>query len=110
MKLESLKIKKTYSSSGIVYGKLWGGGKGTYPAQNLGPHNSKEELLEEAKKLLYDNLLDDGMGFEQLLGATLRITTLETVIINGKEYYRETSEIEVIGDTPHELTKEFLSI
>jgi len=45
-----------------------------------------------------------------LLGATLRITTLETVIINGKEYYRETSEIEVIGDTPHELTKEFLSI
>lgn len=79
-------IKKTYSSTGFVYGKLWGGGEGAYPAVELRDYTSFSKLLKDARLRLSDGSLDSGMGYEKLLGALLTIKTEEKVVIGDKTY------------------------
>jgi len=88
---------KTFKTTGVVYGKLWGGGFGAYPAEKL-YNNEKGELLKEAKKLLKTGGLDSGMGYEYLKGALLEIEEIETIEIKGKEYQRSEYSLEYIGD------------
>jgi len=84
-------------SEGIVFGNYWGGGRGSYAAIKLSA-NTKEELLEQANKGLDDGSLDAGMGYESLIGALLNITKITTIIIKGKSFVNEESELEFIGD------------
>ena len=88
---------KTYTSSGIVYGKTWGGGFGGYEARKLEAKTYKG-LLNEAKKELKTGGLDGGMGFEYLKGALLTIKTTDTILIKGKEYINNEYDSEFIGD------------
>lgn len=94
---------KKYTSRGVVFGNLWGSGKGSYPAQNLSAM-SKQKLISEAKKMLADGTLDAGMGFESLYGAYLVIKITDTKIIKGKEYVHDDYDEVIIGNlTPKEI-------
>ncbi|KKN26581.1 hypothetical protein LCGC14_0873190 [marine sediment metagenome] len=46
-----MKTTENFTSKGLVYGSLWGGGKGTYPAINL-EGKTKKELIEKSVQLL----------------------------------------------------------
>ena len=88
---------KEYRSKGFVYGRLWGGREGSYPARRLNRH-TKIGLLAEAKKALKVGWLDSGMGYEYLFGALLEIEEIETIEVNNKEYTRSEYETVFIGD------------
>ena len=94
------KYKIRYESTGLVYGNYWGGGQGAYAARRL-KAATKEELLKQAKEGL-DGSLDDGMGYESLIGTILHITKITTTDIDGKEFVNKEYETEFIG----ELTEE----
>ena len=95
----------TFESTGFVYGLLWGGGSGAYPARKL-TANTKKELLEKANAGL-DGSLDSGMGYESLQGAILEIKKITTLLIKGKEYVNYQTETEFIGNLT-EKNKDFL--
>ena len=86
----------TYTSTGTVFGKLWGGGAAAYPAIDL-KNKTKKGLLQEANQLLKTGGLDSGMGFEELIGAVLYIEAIETIVQNGKEYTRSSHTMHTIG-------------
>ena len=88
---------KQYTSTGLVYGNYWGGGRGAYKAEPLSA-DSREQLLEKAKEGIVEGWLDKGMGFESLLGAVLNVVETEMVTKNGKEYSRSELEVELVGD------------
>ena len=86
----------TYKATGLVLGNTWGGGRATYDTVPL-QSDTKEELLAEANRLLIKNALDNGMGFESLVGAVLSVTKRTIIEVEGDEYINEKYEIEVIG-------------
>ena len=90
-------MSKEYIASGLVYGKLWGGGFGAYESREVRAI-TKAKLLSQAKKDLKSGALDSGMGFEYLKGALLNIKEVETINIKGKEYTRADYIDEFIGD------------
>jgi len=94
-----------FESTGLVYGYLWGGGEGAYPARKL-EANKKEDLLKLANEGL-DGSLDSGMGYESLIGAILEIKTITTVHIKGKPFINKETDIEFIGELT-EKQQEFL--
>ena len=85
-----------FTSTGLVFGNYWGGGKGAYSAVRLSD-NTKEGLLKKASEGL-DGSLDAGMGYESLIGALLNITKTTTIVVDGKEFKNEEMESEFIGD------------
>lgn len=108
MEKELLKDKTTfrYVASGLVYGRYWSGGEGSYKAKNL-ENNSKRKLLEEAKEKVKSGALDSGMGYETVLGAILELTTIATIMIGGKEFTHKDSEIVFVGELT-ETQQDFL--
>lgn len=98
-------METTFKSTGLVYGNFWGGGSGAYQAKKL-TGKTKEEIIEKAIEGL-DGSLDDGMGFQRLLGALLCITKISTTEINGKEFVNEESETEFVGEL-NEKEQDFL--
>ena len=88
---------KTYKSNGLVYGNYWGGGAGSYQAENLEGKTFKS-IIKQAEEGIANGSLDAGMGFESLKGALLEIETIETIEKNGKEYTNIESELQFIGD------------
>jgi len=97
---------KNYIANGVVYGKLWGGGYGAYPARKI-EAKTKTELLKKAKTDLKSGSLDSGMGFEYLKGAILIIKEIESIIVKGKEFKNSEYIEEFIGDLT-EKEKDFL--
>jgi len=91
-----MKKRVSYTATGLVLGNTWGGGRGTYATVSL-QADTKEELLAEANRLLVDNRLDNGMGFESLVGAVLSVTKQTSIEFEGDEYINDKYEIEVIG-------------
>ena len=90
--------KKTisFSSTGLVFGNYWGGGRGAYSAKPLRAE-TESELIQQAKKGL-DGSLDAGMGYESLIGALLKITKTTTVVIDRKKFVNTEERITFIGD------------
>ena len=90
-----MKKKITYKSTGVVYGRFWGGGEGIGIAREL-EADTKKELLEKAKKGL-NGMLDSGMGFEKLLGALLLIQKTTEIYIDNKLYRNHQYQQRFIG-------------
>lgn len=88
---------KTYKAKGIVWGKYWGSGEGGYASEPL-EANTKQGLLKQANKMLKDGSLDSGMGYESLIGAVLKVETIETITQNNKEYVNTEYDFVIIGD------------
>ena len=97
---------KNYKITGVVYGKLWGGGAGAYPSEEL-QGNDLTKLMTEAKKLLKTGGLDSGMGYERLTGAYLTVETKTKKTIAGKDFFNTEYDDLFIGDLTQE-EKDFL--
>lgn len=99
-------IKHHYSTSkGVVIGKLWGGGIGSYTARNYKADTLKE-LKEKVQKAFELGSLDNGCGFERLLAAGVVIEDEATININDQLFTSSTYENYIIGDT--DLFQEFV--
>ena len=94
-------MKRYYRISGFVYGRLWSGGKGAYKAEQYEGKNLKA-LMIEIKRDLKSGALNGGMGFESLIGAILKIETIETINRKGKEFHNSEYCIEFIGSLTEE--------
>ena len=97
---------KNYIAKGLVLGKVWGGGFGSYTSREV-IGKTKAELLAKAKVDLKSGALDSGMGFEFLKGAVLDIEEIETIKYKGKEFKRSEYITEFIGDLSRK-EKDFL--
>jgi len=97
-----------YEAIGEVYGKAWGGSYGLYPAEKV-EAESLEELRKEIENGIKEGWLDSGFGFEYLKGAIMEIITIETRIIDGKEFVHKDFSIEVFGEVPEEALKKWLN-
>lgn len=97
--------KVKYQSTGVVYGRYWGGGEGAYRATPM-YGATKEELLAKANNALAIGSLDGGMGYERLLGAKLDIATITTVEIEGKTFENIEYEMEFIEIADGALTED----
>ena len=100
------KITIAYKASGIVYGNLWGGGRGAYPAEVLN-HSDINGMREQILNGIREGWLDSGMGFDGLIGSLMNICTIETVEIDGKEFVNKEYNIEYFGSLD-EKTKDYL--
>lgn len=89
-------MSKTYHSSGFVLGYVWGGGKGSYGVKRFESPN-KRTLLKMCREALDNNSLDNGMGFESLIGALIQIKTVTKVNLKGKLFINEEFDTEFIG-------------
>lgn len=94
-------MQTTYRATGVVLGRLWGGGEGMYPSRPV-QADTLEQLRAEAQKALEDGSLDGGMGFERLIGALLDVEATITKTIDGKEYYRNEYHEMELGDLTDE--------
>ena len=88
---------KTYKARGFVYGNLWGGGKGAYPAEVITSDN-RQDINQEIKSGISSGWLDSGMGYESLIGAIMTIETISTAMIDGKEFKNSEYETVIYGD------------
>ena len=85
-----------YELTGLVHGNYWGGGEGAYKSTPI-YSKTKEEGLKKAEEMLDSGALDDGMGYESLIGAILDIKEIKTTEVEGEEFSHENHEIEYIG-------------
>ena len=90
-------MDKKYKASGMVFGNLWGGGKGSYPSKEM-KANTKKQLFHNIENALGNGDLDGGMGFQYLIGAVMRVETTEYTIKDNKKYHRNDYEIESFGN------------
>ena len=77
--------KITYVAKGFVLGTTWLDTKGAYPTKIV-EGNSIEEIESKINHMIETNVLDNGMGFKNLIGAlmTIRITT--EIVVDGDNY------------------------
>lgn len=100
--------KISYKAKGMVLGNLWGGGVGFYPIKTI-KTKTREELIQKAKDSLLDGSLDDGMGFESIIGALLDITITTKVEISDEVYIHKKYEYDSVGklsDEQHDYLME----
>lgn len=92
----------TFSCTGFVYGKHWGSGEGASKARKL-TGLSEEAIIAQAEEGIKTGTLDDGMGYEKLLGAILYITRTETLMIDERPFVN-TQELDpyLVGDLTDE--------
>lgn len=95
-----------FKSTGLVYGRYWGGGEGAYPARRL-TAPTKNQLLKEAKEGFNGSMGLDS-GFECLLGALLQIETITSIVVEGRTFINNEYEEVFIGKLTKKQ-KEFLN-
>lgn len=99
-------MKIAYKAKGLVYGRYWGGGEGSYRAERYHADDLKtlEEQINDGVKT---GSIDSGMGYERVLGAIMEITTIRTIEKGGRSFVNEESELKFFGDL-NEQQMEFL--
>lgn len=107
MNVKDLVFEKRFIGRGYVLGNCWGGGKVAYRSHEL-ISESKESLLNVAKRKLHDGSLDSGMGFESLIAAVIEIEEEITTVIDGNVFVCTNYITEIIGDEVSEIDEEFL--
>jgi hypothetical protein len=102
-------MKKTleFKASGYVLGNYWGGGSGCYNTITI-KADTLEELVSKCNKALEDGSLDNGMGFESLIGAIMNVTTITTIDFEDKEYTNQENQLHFFGKLTEEQ-EEFLN-
>lgn len=90
-----MNISKTFRAQGHIFGFLWAGGVASCPTSyGVFRAGSLEELRAAIQAAIESGSIDQ-FGFESLIGAVMLITTVSAVEIEGKNYMREDSEIEI---------------
>ena len=91
------------TAKGTIFGKMWGGGYGTYPTKTVRFQN--EDAFNLAMKSLNGDYssLDAGMGFESVEGIILFLTETK-VEDDGWTCTRQLDEYDDFGDmTPNQI-------
>ena len=101
MKLKGFKTTEVWDATGLVYGKYWGGGLGTYSSISF-QNDSYEGLIAEVNKALVNGSIDSGMGFKNILGALLEITCTTSIEIEENTFVNVVETNEFIGDLTEE--------
>jgi len=94
----------TYRATGIVLGNCWGSGQGSYPAIEITATNGAS-LVQQIENGIKDGSLDDGMGFESIVGALMCVETIDVREIDGKTFTAIDYEDEYFGDLTPEQEK-----
>ena len=97
MEKEMKKTHVVYKATGYVYGKLWGGGEGAYPAETINSA-SYDDLCTQIKDGIESGGLDSGMGYQNLIGAVMYIDTITDMEIEGKIFSNVDTTQELFGD------------
>lgn len=82
---EIKETERTYYTSGIVYGYDWMNQPCGYEAR-AGMYKSHDEAEKAIIAAVKDGSLDAGFGFQRLVGASMSITELSAIEIDGKRY------------------------
>jgi len=98
-----------YKANGIVLGNCWGGGVGAYDANEMEATN-RASLVKHIENGIENSLLDGGMGFQSLIGAIMIIETIDSRIIDGKEFIACDYESEFFGDLSEEQKEALLDL
>ena len=77
--------KITYVAKGFVLGTTWLDSKGAYPTK-LVEGNSIEEIESKINQMIESNILDNGMGFKNIIGASMTIRTFTEIEVDGDRY------------------------
>jgi hypothetical protein len=96
-----MKKKTTFTAKGAVLGSYWGGGQGAYESRPI-TGNSEKEIIKLAEQGIKDGSLDNGMGFERLLGAALTITKTTSIEVDGKPFINREHNDVLIGNLTEE--------
>jgi hypothetical protein len=97
MKAKNITTRSDFTASGVVIGKLWGGGSGAYPSATLRSESLKD-LRNDIQSALDSGALDSGFGFERLTGAEMYITETISKEIDGEIYTRNETTSEIFGE------------
>lgn len=89
--------KTYYKAKGLVYGCLWDNSMGSYPSKEVYSENF-DELKEMIMSGIDDGSLDSGMGYQQLVGAIMEITTITDIVINDDVYTNKKYQVEYFGE------------
>lgn len=90
-----MNISKTFRAQGYIFGYLWAGGVASYPTSyGVFRAGSLEELRAAIRAAIESGSIDQ-FGFESLIGAVMLISTVSAVEVEGKNFMREDSEIEI---------------
>ena len=88
-----------YDISGYVYGRTWEFTKGFYLSRKY--HGRDLDMLKTIiEQDFKDGSLDSGYGFESLIGAVLYVTSIDTRIIDDKEFHNTQVSSYTIGELP----------
>lgn len=98
--------KTTFTAKGAILGRYWGGGEGGYESRTI-TGSSEEEVIKLAEQGVKDGSLDNGMGFERLIGAALTITKTTRIEIDGQPFVNKEYNDILVGDLNEEQS-EFL--
>lgn len=95
---------------GVVYGDLWGGGSGVYPARKVvGP--TREVVVESINRELRSGGLDSGFGYKSLKGAYMVFTESSEVEAEGSQWeIKRTATGEFFGDLDEEEQEHTLRV
>lgn len=78
--------KITYVAKGFVLGTTWLDTKGAYPTK-LVDGNSIEEIESKINHMIETNVLDNGMGFKNLIGASMTIRITTKIVVDGDTFF-----------------------
>ena len=74
-----------YLATGVVLGLDYFGNKGTYPIKHF-RNKDFDKLTKEVTAEFNKGTLDDGFGFDKLLGAKINIQVIKSVVIEDNVY------------------------
>ena len=74
-----------YLATGVILGVDYFGNKGIYPIKHF-RNKDLNKLTEEVTVAFNKGTLDDGFGFDKLLGAKINIQVIKSVVIAGNVY------------------------
>ena len=91
-----------FQAKGLACGTTWDGDEIIYPTIDY-RSRSLEDLEDQINKGIEDGSIDSGMGFQKIIGALMTVTTISTVILDGKYYTNSEDQVRAYGDltVPH---------
>ena len=88
--------KITYVAKGFVLGTTWLDTKGAYPTK-LVDGNSIEEIESKINHMIESNILDNGMGFKSLIGASMTIRITTEIVVDGDKFINHKYNWDIYG-------------
>lgn len=105
-----MKINTYYRiGKGAVLGNYWGGGAGYYCSAYSGREfDTREEAVQFLDEKLADGSLDDGMGYESLIGYMIPIICRREVLVQGDIFSHEEEVLHTSSDVPDDCLDEMV--